>query len=168
MLIPLDTAHKILAAFGITKPSRKYERWVKDEGFEVDDFESVLIESKFLFVLDWRACLADELERIVTALTKLGVVVHAFPSDDGQSASVTIDGASSRVSYSPNDEQTSWLAVICALQSMVPANIEFRESVDNGGSDTDVYAVLPSDEWRDLDTNAAEAMQSLFQPLRPE
>jgi hypothetical protein len=40
--IPLETAHKILATFGITSPTRAYERWVKDDGFDVKDFDEVL------------------------------------------------------------------------------------------------------------------------------
>jgi hypothetical protein len=165
MMIPLETAHKILAAFGITKPSREYERWVKAEGFDPDDLRSVLIQSDYIFVLDWRGCLADELERMVTALRLLGVEANAQPSDDGQTASVAIGDQSVQLSYSPNNQETSWLAVVCGLQSIVPANIEFRESFNNGDSDTDVYSVLPSDEWHDLDTNATEAIRSLFRPL---
>ncbi len=167
MIIPLDTAHKILATFGITKPSREYERWVKDSGFDVDDFPSVLNESEYIFVLDWRACLTDELERIATALGKLGITVFVDPLENGQTASVTINERLVELSYSPNDAQTSWLTVINAIQSIVPSNIEFRESVNNGDSDTDVYSVLPEDEWHDLDVNATEAIQSLFRPLGP-
>jgi hypothetical protein len=148
MLVPLDTAHRILATFGITKPSREYERWLKDEGFDIDDFPSVLFKSEYVFVLDWRASLSDELEPIATALEKLGVSAQIHSSDEGDTASISIAERSLSLTYSPNDEHTSWLA-------------------DNGNSDTDVYAVLPRDEWDDLDANAPEVMQSLFRSLRP-
>jgi hypothetical protein len=167
MLVPLDTAHRILATFGITKPSREYERWLKDEGFDIDDFPSVLFKSEYVFVLDWRASLSDELEPIATALEKLGVSAQIHSSDEGDTASISIAERSLSLTYSPNDEHTSWLAVVRSVQSILPANIEFRESCDNGNSDTDVYAVLPRDEWDDLDANAPEVMQSLFRSLRP-
>lgn len=165
MIIPLDTAHTILATFGITKPTREYQRWVKDDGFKLDDFLSVLFESEYVFVLDWRGCLADELEWMAVALRKLGVAVYTDSSEDGATAAVTIGVRAVALSYTPNDPQTGWLAVISGLQSIVPANIEFRESVDNGNSDTAMYAVLPCDEWQELDTTATEVIQSLFRPL---
>src|SRR5262249_24797678 len=145
-----DTAHKILATFGITRPSREYERWVKDEGFDEGDFPAVLYESEYIFILDWRSSLPDELERVVIGLNNLGVALSADASDDGETVSVTFDGRITHISFSPSDQLTSWLAVIHALQSIVPANIEFRESVNNGMSDESVYAVLPKDEWHDL------------------
>ena len=165
MIIPLDIAHKVLATFGITKPSREYERWVKDDGFDIDDFPSVLFQSGYIFVLDWRGCLADELERIAAALSKLGVKIHTDFSHDGERATVSIDDRSVELSYSPNDQQASWLGAISNLQSIVPASIQFRESVNNGESDTDVYSVLPCNEWHELDTTATEAIGSLFRPL---
>src|SRR4051812_38439061 len=138
MTIPLDTAHKILATFGITKPSGEYQRWVKDEGFDEADFPSVLYESEYIFNLDWRSSLPDELERVVAGLNNLGVAISADASNDEETLSVTFDSRVTTLSFSPDDQLTSWRAVIQALQAIVPANIEFRESVNNGQSDEDV------------------------------
>lgn len=62
--IPFDAAHKILAGFGITQPTRAYERWVKKDGFDLGDFHEVLFESPFVFIIDWRAWLREELETV--------------------------------------------------------------------------------------------------------
>jgi hypothetical protein len=165
-MIPLDEAHTILVSFGITQSSPEYERWVKADGFEEDDFISILSESKYLFILDWRGCLAEELENMTTTLNSLGAALQVeSSSDEGDTASVTLEGKSVQLSYAPNEEQTSWLTVIQGLQAILPANLEFRESVHNGDSDTDVYAVLPKKEWDELGRNASESIQSLFRPL---
>lgn len=71
--IPIEIAHKILATFGITSPTRAYERWVKNDGFDLKDFDEVLYESPFIFIVDWHACLQDELETIRDSLARLDV-----------------------------------------------------------------------------------------------
>ncbi|QDT52937.1 hypothetical protein Pan44_09500 [Caulifigura coniformis] len=168
MHIPLEAAHRILSTFGITKPTREYERWVKPDGFDHVDFHEVLYGSDFIFVLDWRAALEDELERIVHALGKLDVVMD-FEIDDSDSrcgiAVVTVERRPATVRYSGNDDGTSWRAVITALQTIMPPQIEFREDVGNGESDTDAYAVLPVDEWQDLERDAGESLKLFFRPL---
>lgn len=30
--IPIETAHRFLAMFGISQPTRQYERWLKEDG----------------------------------------------------------------------------------------------------------------------------------------
>ena len=51
---------------------------------------------------------------------------------------------------------------------MVPETIEFRASPDNGGSDTVVYAVLPADEWADLENLARDVIEHFFVRLAPK
>ena len=103
---------------------------------------------------------------MATKLNSLGAAMQVeSSSDEGDMALVTIEEKSVQLSYAPNEEQTSWLTVIQGLQSVLPANLEFRESVHNGDSDTDVYAVLPKKEWDELARNAGESIQTLFRPL---
>lgn len=71
--IPLQVPHQFLATFGITKPSKSYERWVKADGFDSADFPDVIGESEFIFRVDWKAALPDELPLIADALAKLDV-----------------------------------------------------------------------------------------------
>jgi len=168
MFISLEAAHQILATFGITKPTREYERWVKPDGFNHVDFYDVLYGSDYIFILDWRAALEDELERIVHALGKLDVVMDVETDDSDSScgiAVVTVEGRQATVRYSANDDGTNWLAVVTALQAIMPPRIEFREDIGNGESDTDVYAVLPVDEWQDLERDAGEPLKLFFRPL---
>jgi hypothetical protein len=93
------------------------------------------------------------------------VEISVDAAEDGQTAMVTSTGNSVDLAYSPNNPQTSWLAVIQGFQSIVPGNIEFREAPHNDGSDTFVCAVLPADEWQDLDNHAPEVLSGLFRPL---
>lgn len=69
----LETAHRFLAMFGISQPTRQYERWVKEDGFDFADFPDVLGESPFIISVDWRAALSDELPLIADTLAKLDV-----------------------------------------------------------------------------------------------
>lgn len=46
--ISIDVAHRFLATFGITKPTKAYERWVKPNGFDLDDFHTVLFHTVLL------------------------------------------------------------------------------------------------------------------------
>jgi hypothetical protein len=46
--------------------------------------------------------------------------------------------------------------------------MEFRGGSENGGGDTSVFAVLPRDEWQELDRNAPILRQEFFRPLQSE
>lgn len=102
--IPLETAHQILATFGITRPTRAYERWVKEDGFDLKDFDEVLFESPYIFVIDWRCYLHDELETIIRALARLDVQIRLDLDEEGESGFVVSpDGKRARVAYRPID-----------------------------------------------------------------
>lgn len=166
MRIPIETAHLILATFGITKPTRAYERWVKNDGFDVNDFGEVLGDSVYIFAFDWRGTISEDLECVRDALSELGVSIEfAFEGTDDSAGLVECNGRKTSIRYAPNDDATNWLSVIQAIQGIMPSHIEFRESTDNGGADTDIYAVLPVDEWDDLERQSREAIRRFFRPL---
>src|SRR5262245_15105239 len=102
--VPLETAHELLATFGITSPTGQYERWVKDDGFDLKDFDEVLFESPFVYILDWRAWLQEELETIATSLAKLGVELRTELDADGEAGHVSCDDRRVRVAYRPDSE----------------------------------------------------------------
>jgi hypothetical protein len=165
--IPIDTAHKVLATFGITQPTRKYERWVKEDGFDLNDFNEVLFESPFVFIIDWRAWLQEELEAIAKTLALLNVRLEFELNEDGEAGYVRCRGSDRfPVSYRPNDS-SDFDDVIRAVQAVVPENIGFRAGRENHGGDTWVYAVLPSNEWADLENLDRQVVDYFFVPLRP-
>jgi hypothetical protein len=54
---------------GVTKPSALYDCRVKADGFAPDDLHEVLAsESPFIFLVDWRAALPEELAPIIAAI----------------------------------------------------------------------------------------------------
>jgi hypothetical protein len=163
--VPLDIAHKILATFGITQPTRAYDRWVKRDGFDVKDFHEVLYESPFFFIIDWRASLQEELETIAEALSKLSVELNTELNEDGDSGLVACGDRRAAVAYAASDD-SDLDGVLAALQTVVPQNIEFRASPENRGSDTSVYAVLPRDEWAELESSPKMSSTTSFFRLR--
>jgi len=163
--IPLDTAHAILATFGITRPTKAYERWVKAYGFDVRDFGDVLFESPFIFAIDWRAWLQEELETIKMTLSQLGVNLGIDLDEEGEDGFVECEGRRAPVRYRPNDE-SDLDDVLCAIQSVVPGSVQFRASPFNEGSDTSEYAVLPRDEWQDLERVAPDVLAHYFCELK--
>jgi len=162
--IPLETAHKFLATFGITKPTKAYERWVKQDGFDFDDFPTVLYESPFRIGVDWRGALENELELIAEGLAKLDVVLDFDIQPGSCAGTVSCAGHTGRVKYNPSDGD-DFTTVITTLQSIVPTNIEFRASPDNGGNDGWEFAVLPRDECADLEQLDPELPNNLYVPL---
>src|SRR5262245_53118559 len=162
--IPLETAHQFLAAFGITSPTSEYERWVKEDGFDPDDFPSVLGDSPCVFGVDWRAGLDDELPRIATGLAHCDVRLE-FELDGANGSGVVVcDGRKAAVKYVPNDGD-DFTDVIAAVQSIVPPNLEFRASPHNGDSDCWEFAVLSRDEWTELEALDRNLVDCLFVPL---
>jgi len=165
--IPLETAHRLLATFGITEPTKAYERWIKDDGFDFQDFPAVLADSPYIFVVDWRAALEDELALIAQGLAKLDAVLEHQIEPETSRGTVTCDAQTRPVKFVPSDGD-DFTAVIFALQSIVPRRIEFRASPLNGEMDQWEFAVLPSDEWAELEALDPELVRSLFVPLADE
>jgi hypothetical protein len=155
--IPLDVAHKILATFGITKPTKAYERWVKEDGFDLKDFDAVLHSSPYQFIIDWKLCLEDELSDIAKTLKLLDVDLQFKVNDNEETGYVSCNGKQAAVSYPPKSAQ--WERFIDPIQSVIPDNIQFRASPDNSGCDTGVFAVLPNDEWEELERISPEFLR---------
>jgi len=164
--IPLEIAHQILGTFGITRPTRAYQRWVKEDGFDLQDFDEVLFESTFIFTIDWRASLQEELDSIRDSLDKIDAKLEVNLDKEGESGYVSCAGRRAPIAYRPSDESDFDL-VVRALQSVVPNNVEFRASPDNDGSDTMVFAVLPRDEWAELERIAPDVIRYFFEPIDP-
>jgi hypothetical protein len=164
--ISIDAANKMLGMFGV-KESRKYERWLKDYGFDLKDFDEVLFESPYIFIVDWRAFLPEEMERIAEALNLLGVDFSCELDSEDESEEKMIATCSSKsvpLLYRPKDDD--FTDVIRLVQSIVPENIEFRASPFSEGSDTYVFAVLPHDEWQELESGATKtAIKHYFKAL---
>lgn len=133
--IPLEVAHQILATFGINSPTAAYERWVKKDGFDLQDFESVLYESPFVITLDWRAWLQEELETIADALSRLDLTLDRELNEDGEEGDVVCGERRARVVYRATDG-SDFDDVIRAAQRVVGDRVQFRAAPTNDGSDT--------------------------------
>jgi hypothetical protein len=158
--IPLDAAHKILATFGITSPTKAYERWVKDDGFDLKDFDVVWSRNPYTFIIDWKCELEEELANIAQALKLLGVDLEYELSDDGETGHVSCGGNRAAIAYPPSSGE--WERFIDPIQAVIPASIQFRASPHNDGNDTGVFAVLPVEEWRDLEQVSPEFVACFF------
>ena len=143
--IPLETAHQFLAAFGITKATPAYERWVKDDGFDPDDFPSVLGDSPLVFTIDWRAALGDELVRIVDGLGRFHVELEFAMDPETSTGFVTCQGRHATVKYAPADND-DFKNVMLSIQGILPTAIEIRASPRNDDCDTWIFAALPHGE----------------------
>ncbi len=165
--IPREVAHQFLATFGITKPTKSYDRSLKDDGFDPAEFRDVVGESEFIFRVDWKAALSDELPLIADTLAKLNVDLKLSLEANEDNGFVSCNGREAKVKYTPSDEE-DFTEVMAAIQSIVPENIEFRAAPGNSRSDTWEFAVLPRDEWADLEKLDRELVGSLFVPLSAE
>ncbi|AMV40401.1 hypothetical protein [Planctomyces sp. SH-PL62] len=171
--IPLDDANHILATFGITRSTSTYERWVKEgegdgkvDGFDLKDFDSVLFDSPYIITVDWRSPLEAGLGYAADALGLLGVPLRVELEEDadgGDTGRLSCgDGPPVVVSYGPRDDDFDH--VVRGVQQVVPSGIEFRSSRWNHGSDTWCYAVLPGDEWADLERRSPKVIEYFFSP----
>jgi hypothetical protein len=161
-----STAQQMLATFGITSPTPTYERRLRPDGFRLADLAEVLGDSPFVLVMDWRGHLDDFVnDALLPALAELGCPLKYEPmSDAGNEGALSSPaGGGEIVRYlkagDPFDD------VIRACQRLVPSHIEFRGDPGNAGSDTWEYAVLPRDEWADLERLDGDVIRHLFAPL---
>ena len=164
MEIKTDTANDILANFGISKPSNTYDRWHRGDHFILDDFDEVLFESRYVLIIDWRAALKDELERIASLLPDFGVSINMDFNDTGNEAVLSCGDLSEKVKYCPSDND-DFEKVILALQRITPDLVEFRGSPLSEGADTWVFAMNGPEEWKEVDALAPEVMDHFFRKL---
>ena len=164
--IPLDVAQKVLLAFGINQRTREYDGWIRDEdgpaaGFDLEDFTEVLFDAPAVLIVDWRACLPEELGQLVPMLRRLGIELelHVDPQEDA--GYISCGGALAAVSYTPQ-EGPSFDEVIRAVQRIVPPHIHFRSCPWYDGSDSWCYAVLPEKEWAELEFDAPDVINHFF------
>src|SRR4051794_2939293 len=103
-VVSLEVAHQVFATFGIIEPSPLYERRVKDDGFKIDDLHEILrSESRFIFVVDCRAALPEELAPIAVAVKELGADLRIDVRADADDGWVESGGSRERVKYVPDD-----------------------------------------------------------------
>lgn len=164
--ITLDTAHRILPVFGITQPTDAYNRWVTANGFSLDDLRTVLADSRFVFLVDWRAVLVDELDQIAAALAEWHVKLDIdLPrKQDINQGWIACAGKRAFVKYA-TDDGDDFCGVIRSIQSIIPPTIEFRQGPDNDSSDTWEFAVLLAEEWSALEAHERPLIRRLYQPL---
>ena len=166
-LLPIDVAHEILAIFGVTEPTAVYERRVKPNGFDHAGLWDVIADaSPFVFIIDHRAALPDELARIAPAIAELGAeltVDVAAAADDGW---VSCDDRCAPVKYRPADRD-DFTDVIRALQRVVPETIAFRASPDNADNDGWTFAALFREEWAKLEALHEPFVREFFDTLPP-
>ena len=165
-VVHLNDAHGVLATFGITEPTRAYERWVRPNGFRLADFWDVLGDSPFIVTMDWRGMLDDFVEEVLPALAQLGVELSYGSDGSGNAGVLTAgDGRKEPVRYVPSAGD-DFNRVIAAIQRLAGPGVEFRASPANEGSDGWTYAVLARDEWAALDSMHPEPVGALFAPLK--
>ena len=165
--IPVDTANQILATFGITKPSAVYERRLRPDGFRLIDFNDVLFESRFVFIMDWRGELDEFVATVLPALGEMGCELTYEPEgDDGAVSGILIstDSRIAAIRYVPT-EGGDFDEVIRAFARLCPETIEFRQTPGNKESDTWVYAALSRDEWRELEKLEPVVIRHFFEPM---
>ncbi|MCC6679543.1 MAG: hypothetical protein IT445_01450 [Phycisphaeraceae bacterium] len=116
-----EIAHRILPVFGITQPTDAYNRWITADGFSLDDFRTVLADSRFVFLVDWHAVLAEELDQIAAALAewRVKLEIDLRRNQDINQGQIACAGQRAFVKYAANDDD-NFSDVIRAIQSIMP------------------------------------------------
>jgi len=146
--IDLNDAHKVLATFGISKPTKTYERWVKDYGFDLDDFEEVLNESNFIYWFDWRGELSTFLEYLKNILNEFEIDTSYTMDYSSTLQKGTFSSGVNVVEVEYNASEENFIEnVVKKIQKILSEKIEIRQSTNNEGVDTWGVAILTQDEW---------------------
>jgi hypothetical protein len=160
-VVPLDDGHEILAAFGIGPDNPEYQRWRRDDGFRLIDFEGVLGTSPSVLSVDWREWLQDAMDTISTQLKSFEIVPESDLGEDGEAGIVEIDGTSERIKYVPGQEG-DFGDVIAAVNRLVAAKAQYRKLRSCEGSDGWLYGLLTNDKWKELENTASATVNLLF------
>lgn len=163
-IIPLDDAHEFLSMFGIGPNSRGYQRWRRDDGFRLVDFEGVLNESSFVLGMDWRGWLQETLQIIADQLANFDITITAELDEEGNQGTLCVDGKVAYVKYVPNDED-NFDDVVANLNLLIGSRAHYRKFCSCEGSDGWEYAVLSNEDWQALQNAAAKSVGILFKDV---
>jgi hypothetical protein len=117
-LIPLDASHEILSVFGIGPYSKGYQRWKRDDGLMASDLLTVLCESPWILIMDWRGCLQDAVDEIVKQLGLIGIEATADLDNEGNEGYLAIGQNRAGIKYVPVDND-DFDAVIESVNGLV-------------------------------------------------
>jgi hypothetical protein len=164
--VPLNVAHAVLIGFGIRHRTRAYERCLRNEGsssagFSLNDFNEVLFDSPFVFIIERKDWLQEKLQAIAAVLKELEIELELHLEPGGDAGFVVCGSDVAPVQYRPR-VQPHFDEVIRAIQNVVPADIEFRVLSESHPSDAWVYAVLPRTKWVELEHAAPEVIHHFF------
>lgn len=164
VLIPLDDAHEVLGTFGIGPYSTGYQRWRRDDGFRMDDLETVLNESPSILRVDWRECLADAAETIIAQLAAIEIQATVdLPGEDQNQGTIEVDGRVAGIKYVPDDSD-DFGAMMTAINGVIAGKARYRKFRSCEGSDGWAFALLRDQEWDELQANAPRTVDLLFCP----
>lgn len=158
-IIPLDDAHEILGTFGIGPRSQGYQRWRRDDGFRWVDLEDVLNESSAVLSVDWRDALQDALETVATQVGDIGISLGSDLDEEGEQASLEVDGKRVSVAYSADGDFDT---VVRAINGLIADKAQYRKFRSSEGSDGWRYGLLTNEDWKSLETNAPKVTALLF------
>lgn len=146
-----SVAQEILAIFGITSNSRAYDRWLKDGGFSVEDFEDVLSESIYLIGVDWRSDIEEPLRYLSKAMSELGYELNYECNEELTDAVVSCGGKTVHVHYDPI-EDADFSVQMAKINEISPDDLEIRFDTTCEGSDSWNYGLLTEEEWGVLES----------------
>jgi hypothetical protein len=153
----------LLRALGGRNPERRYGSRARERGFDPETLGDALADCRFVFVIDWRAGLDEELEFITDALAGLGTDLRYELDADGDRGWIATDTSREEVEYYPDRSDLDDL--FRALQQVVPPDLEFRAAPDNKSCDTGIYAVLRRSDWNRLEETVPTELAQLFAPI---
>lgn len=162
-IVPLDNAHEMLSAFGIGPDNREYQRWRRDDGFRLVDFEEVLATSPLVFTVDWREWLQDAADTISSQLDSFDIAAVIDLGEDGEHGTIEIGSGQEQIKYVPNDGD-NFDQVIAAVNRLIAGRAHYSKFRSCEGSDSWQYALLGDDTWRDLQMAVPETIALLFFP----
>ena len=170
-MIPFETAHIFLEAFGINRRTEAYERWERPDGFREEDFGEVLCDSPFWLTVDWRASIDEIVVDFAKALKAHGhELKYKLTEGDENSAEVQVGNLGPvSIVYSPNEDEGDLSALTAKLVSVLPTELELRASISNSGSDTGVFAILKIENWKVAESTNPSLLASMFSiPIAPD
>ena len=144
---PADVCRLVLKQLGYSDKQCR-ETFGGDEQIDAESFSSLISESKFGVIADWRGSIADLLASVEEIAKRLKVKMEADEEDE-DSATVTFKegrkATSVAVNYSPNGEG-SLHDVAGTLQAASGKRLLFLPLRDSLASDTYCYAVVSPDK----------------------
>ena len=161
--ISQETAEAVLLRFGIYKSSSAYDRWLKDDGFYLKDFDEVLCKSPHFLNFDWKETTDQIGLQLLRGFTLCGIEMR-WELLEPNKGILTSKNARTIINYEPKTDSIDYTVSTIIFEHLNEKVTAFSDK-NNSDGDTAVFVLLKTTDANRLRKKHSNVVNYFFNPI---